>query len=163
MPAKVRHNVAWYQDIFPETLGDITKRIQPSDIVYTLGDPQVLGMKADLPCYSGCLLPGVDQGCHCRRPGAGAGSRLIFRCVRVHPAAAQSGAKPQARFAVVRLFYRGQNSSARPPIYAPPAMDPNSVPLRSLCTEQPSANDGGGNVSAAARRSGHPRTFGGDE
>ena len=59
LPPNVRH-IAWFQDVFPDTLGDIQSQCRPGDIVYALGDPHVLGLSAKLPCYLGTLLTGVD-------------------------------------------------------------------------------------------------------
>src|ERR1700758_248753 len=38
LPAKVRY-IAWFQDVFPETLERASERVRESDIVYFLGDP----------------------------------------------------------------------------------------------------------------------------
>lgn len=59
LPNNVRH-VAWFQDIFPETINDLTGRIHEEDIVYTLGDPHVLGVNTELPCKVGTFLTGVE-------------------------------------------------------------------------------------------------------
>lgn len=61
LPPGVRH-VAWFQDIFPETVGDdVVSGTRPTDIVYALGDPAVLGLNVPLPCYVGSLVTGVDD------------------------------------------------------------------------------------------------------
>lgn len=60
LPSKVRH-VAWFQDVFPETLADVHDRIQDKDIVYVLGDPQTLGFNVQLPCHVSTLLCGIDE------------------------------------------------------------------------------------------------------
>lgn len=61
LPPKVRH-IAWFQDIFPETLSaDVVGRTTASDVVYALGDPDVLGLNLDLPCLVGSLVTGVDE------------------------------------------------------------------------------------------------------
>lgn len=60
LPGHVRH-ISWYQDVFPETLKNFSERFHDSDILYTLGDPEVLGLHTSMPCYVGSLLSGVDQ------------------------------------------------------------------------------------------------------
>ena len=60
LPPKVRH-IAWFQDVFPETLANIDERIAENDIVYVLGDPETLGFNVRLPCFVGTLLCGVDE------------------------------------------------------------------------------------------------------
>lgn len=60
LPPHIRH-IAWYQDVFPETLEGFTEGFHDSDILYALGDPGVLGLNAQLPCYVGSLVTGVDQ------------------------------------------------------------------------------------------------------
>lgn len=60
LPAHIRH-IAWFQDIFPDTLNEIEGKFQESDIVYTLGDPTVLGITMKLPCFVGSLATGVDM------------------------------------------------------------------------------------------------------
>lgn len=61
LPPGVRH-VAWFQDIFPETVGrELVSGTRPTDIVYALGDPAVLGFNVPLPCYVGSLATGVDE------------------------------------------------------------------------------------------------------
>src|SRR5579871_4065610 len=42
LPAKVRH-IAWFQDVFPETLDNVQEQVEAKDIVYVLGDPKTLG------------------------------------------------------------------------------------------------------------------------
>jgi len=59
LPQGVRH-VAWFQDVFPETVNGMSERIHADDIVYTLGDPQVLGVNTELPCKVGTLLTGIE-------------------------------------------------------------------------------------------------------
>lgn len=59
LPNNVRH-VAWFQDIFPETINDLSGRIHGDDIVYTLGDPHVLGVNTELPCKVGTFLTGIE-------------------------------------------------------------------------------------------------------
>ena len=60
LPARVRY-ISWYQDVFPETLNNFSERFRDSDILYSLGDPEVLGLRMSMPCYVGSLLSGVDQ------------------------------------------------------------------------------------------------------
>jgi hypothetical protein len=55
----VRH-IAWFQDVFPDTSDGMRAAEREGDIVYALGDPQVLGLKADIPCFVGSLVTGVD-------------------------------------------------------------------------------------------------------
>jgi hypothetical protein len=56
----VRH-ISWYQDVFPETLDGFAEVFHESDILYSLGDPDVLGLKVEMPCYVSSLFTGVDQ------------------------------------------------------------------------------------------------------
>lgn len=75
LPPKVRH-VAWFQDVFPETLnGNVTSGTRSSDIVYALGDAHVLGLTVELPCRLGCLVSGVDEAV--LRAPAGTVERLV--------------------------------------------------------------------------------------
>ena len=60
LPPHIRH-IAWFQDVFPETLEGFTEGFHDSDILYALGDPGVLGLNVQLPCYVGALFTGVDQ------------------------------------------------------------------------------------------------------
>jgi len=60
LPPHIRH-IAWFQDVFPETLEGFTEGFHESDILYALGDPSVLGLNVQLPCYVGSLVTGVDQ------------------------------------------------------------------------------------------------------
>lgn len=60
LPPNVRH-IAWYQDVFPETLAGFAEAFHSSDILYSLGAPEVLGLPAKMPCYTGSLFTGVDQ------------------------------------------------------------------------------------------------------
>jgi Glycosyl transferases group 1 len=60
LPPNVRH-ISWYQDVYPETLDGFAETFQSSDILYSLGDPEVLGLRAQMPCYAGSLFTGVDQ------------------------------------------------------------------------------------------------------
>ncbi len=60
LPPKVRH-VAWFQDVFPETSIGFAEKFHPSDILYALGDPLVLGLDTAVPCLVGSLVTGVDQ------------------------------------------------------------------------------------------------------
>lgn len=59
LPAGVRH-IAWYQDVFPQTLDGFAERFDDGDILYALGDASVLGMDLHMPCYVGSLVSGVD-------------------------------------------------------------------------------------------------------
>lgn len=60
LPKGVRH-VAWFQDVFPETLQGFGENFQTDDILYTLGDPLVLGLITSVPCRVGSLFTGVDD------------------------------------------------------------------------------------------------------
>jgi hypothetical protein len=60
LPKTVRH-ITWFQDVFPDTEDNTFNGLHASDIVYTLGDAKVLGLKNDLPCQVGCLVTGVDE------------------------------------------------------------------------------------------------------
>lgn len=60
LPTGVRH-VAWFQDVFPETLTGFAESFQPNDILYALGDPVVLGLVTPIPCRVGSLFTGVDE------------------------------------------------------------------------------------------------------
>ena len=60
LPPNVRH-ISWYQDVYPETLNGFAETFHPSDILYSLGDPEVLGLRAQMPCYVGSLFTGVAQ------------------------------------------------------------------------------------------------------
>ena len=60
LPPNVRH-VAWFQDVFPETLNNFAQSFRDSDILYALGDPLVLGLHEEMPCFVGSLFTGVDS------------------------------------------------------------------------------------------------------
>jgi Glycosyl transferases group 1 len=60
LPPDVRH-ISWYQDVFTDTRGGMKGRIRESDLVYALGDPEVLGLRVGLPCFLGSLFTGVDE------------------------------------------------------------------------------------------------------
>lgn len=61
MPRGVRH-IAWFQDVFPGTADMLLEGVNQTDIVYALGDPEVLGINVrQLPCYQGSLVTGVDD------------------------------------------------------------------------------------------------------
>ena len=60
LPSHVRH-ISWYQDVYPETLDGFADSFHDSDILYALGDPEVLGINVDIPCYLGYLFTGVDK------------------------------------------------------------------------------------------------------
>jgi hypothetical protein len=69
LPKGVRH-VAWFQDVFPETLTGFAESFQPDDILYALGDAKVLGLVAPVPCRVGSLFTGVDEATlDCSRRG----------------------------------------------------------------------------------------------
>ena len=60
LPPGVRH-IAWFQDVYPETLDGFAESFNDSDILYTLGCPDVLGLSVKMPCYASSLFTGVDQ------------------------------------------------------------------------------------------------------
>ncbi len=60
LPPNVRH-ISWFQDVFPETLEGFADGFRDCDILYTLGDPKVLGLNVQVPCYVGSLVTGVDK------------------------------------------------------------------------------------------------------
>ncbi|HLH87331.1 MAG TPA: glycosyltransferase [Xanthobacteraceae bacterium] len=60
LPSSVRH-IAWFQDVFPDTNIKDERSECAGDIVYALGDAKALGLKAELPCFIGSLVTGVDQ------------------------------------------------------------------------------------------------------
>ena len=60
LPPHVRH-VSWFQDVFPETIYGFTEGFHDSDILYALGDPEVLGLSVRPTCYVASLFTGVDQ------------------------------------------------------------------------------------------------------
>lgn len=60
LPPHVRH-ISWYQDVYPETIDDgFSETFHDSDILYSLGDPVVLGLNVKMPCYVSSLFTGVD-------------------------------------------------------------------------------------------------------
>lgn len=58
LPKGVRH-IAWYQDVFPETLINFGENFFEGDILYTLGSKKMLGLQVDVPCFSDSLFTGV--------------------------------------------------------------------------------------------------------
>jgi hypothetical protein len=60
LPQNVRH-ISWFQDVFPGTMNGFADGFRESDILYALGDHQVLGLNIALPCYVGSLVTGVDK------------------------------------------------------------------------------------------------------
>lgn len=60
LPPSVRY-VSWFQDVFPDTNSHFADSFQHSDILYSLGDAEVLGLKTQLPCFVGSLVCGVDD------------------------------------------------------------------------------------------------------
>lgn len=60
LPPNVRH-ISWFQDVFPDTQEGFSESFRPGDILYVLGDANVLGLHVQLPCYVGSLVTGVDQ------------------------------------------------------------------------------------------------------
>lgn len=66
LPENVRF-ISWFQDVFPQTAEGFSERFHDSDILYGLGDPYVLGLRAKMPCYVGSLLCGVDKDVFSRK------------------------------------------------------------------------------------------------
>lgn len=60
LPPGVRY-ISWFQDVFPGTLTGFAESFQESDILFVLGDPEVIGINVRLPCYVGSLVCGVDR------------------------------------------------------------------------------------------------------
>jgi len=60
LPSGVRF-VSWFQDVYPETLDGFAEKFLDSDILYSLGDPEVLGLRTEMPCFVSSLFTGVDQ------------------------------------------------------------------------------------------------------
>jgi hypothetical protein len=59
LPPHVRH-ISWYQDVYPETIDGFAETFYDSDILYSLGDPKVLGFNVEMPCYVSSLFTGVS-------------------------------------------------------------------------------------------------------
>ncbi|MBL79127.1 MAG: hypothetical protein CMH70_03720 [Nitrosomonadaceae bacterium] len=59
LPKNVRF-ISWFQDVYPETIDGFSDKFCDSDILYSLGDPSVLGIKTEMPCFTSCLFTGVD-------------------------------------------------------------------------------------------------------
>ncbi|MCR4303663.1 MAG: glycosyltransferase [Gallionella sp.] len=60
LPSNVRY-ISWFQDVFPETTRSFAESFHDSDILYALGDAEVLGLDTQMPCYVGSLVSGVDN------------------------------------------------------------------------------------------------------
>lgn len=60
LPSHIRH-IAWFQDVYPETLNGFAESFHDTDILYSLGDPDVLGLNAKIPCYASSLFTGVAK------------------------------------------------------------------------------------------------------
>ncbi len=60
LPSRVRY-ISWFQDVFPGTMTDFAESFHGSDILFVLGDPGVIGINVQLPCYVGSLVCGVDK------------------------------------------------------------------------------------------------------
>ena len=60
LPSHIRH-ISWFQDVYPETLDGFAESFYASDILYSLGDPGVLGLNVQMPCYVSSLFTGVAQ------------------------------------------------------------------------------------------------------
>lgn len=59
LPPNVRH-IAWYQDVYLDTSSSFSDIFKSSDILYSLGDPVVLGITDPAPCYMSHLFTGVN-------------------------------------------------------------------------------------------------------
>lgn len=79
LPEHIRH-IAWYQDVFPETLAGFADGFKDSDILYALGDAKVLGLNVELPCYVGSLFSGVDPTTLNFKPSSGLESLDFSLC-----------------------------------------------------------------------------------
>lgn len=61
LPKNVRF-IVWLQDLVPNDTDNILLgSVHKNDIVYTLGDPAILGLNVELPCYQHSLLTGIDR------------------------------------------------------------------------------------------------------
>jgi len=60
LPSGVRF-ISWFQDVYPESLDGFAEKFQDSDILYSLGDPVVLGLYTKMPCFVSSLFTGVNQ------------------------------------------------------------------------------------------------------
>ncbi len=61
IPTNIRY-VSWVQDVFLETSNLIAASpIRDGDILYTLGDPSILGLKIPEDCFTSSLFTGVSQ------------------------------------------------------------------------------------------------------
>lgn len=67
LPKNVRW-ISWYQDIFPSDVEAFGENFKQDDIIYTLGDPRVLGIKSDSPYHRGTLFTGVSDSVLNHRP-----------------------------------------------------------------------------------------------
>jgi len=84
LPPNVRH-ISWFQDVFPQTLDGFEEGFLPGDILYALGDPGVLGLNVQLPCYVGSLMTGVDSSVINFRAGSEASSIDFSLCGYIPP------------------------------------------------------------------------------
>ena len=69
LPPNVRY-VSWFQDVFPGSMTDFAESFHGSDILFVLGDPEVIGINVRLLCYVGSLVCGVDNTVFDYRPRA---------------------------------------------------------------------------------------------
>jgi len=60
LPRNVRH-ISWFQDVYPYTMDGFAETFKEADILYALGDADVLGINVDVPCFVGSLFTGVDE------------------------------------------------------------------------------------------------------
>lgn len=69
LPPNVRY-VSWFQDVFPGSMTGFAESFHGSDILFVLGDPEVIGINVQIPCYVGSLVCGVDKTVFDYRPSA---------------------------------------------------------------------------------------------
>lgn len=84
LPSRVRY-VSWFQDVFPGSMTDFAESFHESDILFVLGDPEVIGINVQLPCYVGSLVCGVDKTIFDFRPRAEANPVDFSLCGFIPP------------------------------------------------------------------------------
>ena len=70
LPKNVRH-ISWFQDVYPYTMDGFAEKFKEGDILYALGDADVLGINVEVPCFVGSLFTGVDQWMTSYKPPTG--------------------------------------------------------------------------------------------
>jgi hypothetical protein len=60
--------ISWYQDIFPKDLESFGQGFKQDDIIYTLGEPEALGLEENNPFFRGALFTGVGASTLNYRP-----------------------------------------------------------------------------------------------